>query len=370
VIVGGVAPFRPSDQTVTDTECGTTTTFGDTPDPGEAIDLSEFRVTFDIRRGDFQTPNSADVRIYNVSNATANRLTREFTRIVIQAGYEGVGTQTVSFPGGATIRSAASGGNFGLLFDGVIKQARVGRDNATDSYVDIRAADGDAFYNWVTISDSVANPNADDGLERFLKAAEAAATTAKDAGILRELREFRLGYKPELSQNRSVRGHVYYGLVRDELREWAENNDVLWSIQDGKLTLIPMTSYIPGEVPVISPNNGLVGVPEQTQGGLSVRVLLNPSLKIGQRVKLDSTVNQAPISLDVNSQAKNIFQGTNVAKLNADGLYYVMEANHRGDTRGEEWYTDLTCLAVDATVPPEFASKAAIAPEAASIRRN
>lgn len=36
-------------------------------------------------------------------------------------------------------------------------------------------------------------------------------------------------------------------------------------------------------------------------------------------------------------------------KTNADGLYYVMVANHQGETRGDPWRTDLTCLAVDAT---------------------
>ena len=34
----------------------------------------------------------------------------------------------------------------------------------------------------------------------------------------------------------------------------------------------------------------------------------------------------------------------------------MMVAEHHGDTRGQDWYTDMTCLAVDATlilvVPP------------------
>jgi hypothetical protein len=32
-----------------------------------------------------------------------------------------------------------------------------------------------------------------------------------------------------------------------------------------------------------------------------------------------------------------------------------MVADHIGDTRGQEWYSDLTCLAIDATVTPIFA---------------
>ena len=45
-----------------------------------------------------------------------------------------------------------------------------------------------------------------------------------------------------------------------------------------------------------------------------------------------------------------------VIKTNADGLYYVMRANHVGDTRGQDWYTDLLCLSVDATVTKEAAN--------------
>jgi hypothetical protein len=300
---------------------------------GAALDFSEFRVTFSIRRGDFQTPNTADVRIYNVADATANRLTKEFTDIVIQAGYPG---------------------NFGLLFTGTIKQARVGRESALDSYVDITAADGDEAYNFSTIAYSLAaGGKPADAVQAFIKTMP---------GITQ-------GYAPDLSTNGSTRGRVFYGATRDELRDFARNNNCTWSIQDGKLTLIPLTSFVPGATPVISPSTGLIGVPEQTQNGISMRILINPAIKIGQRIKLDSTVNALRLGLDVQSQANNAFLLQSV-KTNADGLYYVMVADHYGDTRANQWYTDLTCLAVDATVPLSATSQAAILPSAASIRLN
>lgn len=300
----------------------------------QGLDLSNLRCTFYISRGDRQTPNSADVRIYNVKDETANRLTQEFTRVVIQAGYDG---------------------NFGLLFDGTIKQARRGRLDAKDDYVDIVAADGDQAYNFSTIALSLAaGATPDDHVQAFV---QAMATQ----GISQ-------GYTPELSKNGSVRGRVFYGMTRDELREWAEVQDALWSIQDGRLTLIPKTSYVPGDTPLISPSTGLIGVPEQTANGIEMRVLLNPSIKIGQRVKLDSTINPFRFGLDRGSQKTNFRLEQNI-KTNADGFYYVMIADHTGDTRGEPWYTDLVCLAVDATVPVELVPRAAIRPEAASIRR-
>lgn len=306
---------------------------------GNGIELADLRVKFTIRRGDLQTPNAADVRIYNVSAQTAVRLEREFTQVIIQAGYEG---------------------NFGLIFTGTIKQSKRGRESATDSYIDIVAADGDQAYNFATMSLSLAA-----GCTPYdqLSAIQIALRDMARGAI-------QPGYYPELSRNGRVRGIVHYGMVRDELRDFAEQNDCLWSIQDGKLTLIPRAGYIPGQPVLISPQSGLVGVPEVTQNGIEMRILLNPGVRIGQLVKLDSTINPYRYSLNKDSQADNAALSTSNTKTNADGLYYVMNADHTGDTRANEWYTDLTCLAVDAEIPLDFAPKSAILPEAASIRRD
>jgi hypothetical protein len=40
-------------------------------------------------------------------------------------------------------------------------------------------------------------------------------------------------------------------------------------------------TFIPGQVPTISPATGLIGIPEQTQNGISFRCLLNSRIKIG-----------------------------------------------------------------------------------------
>lgn len=114
---------------------------------------------------------------------------------------------------------------------------------------------------------------------------------------------------------------------------------------------MPLYSYIPGEPVLISPSTGLIGVPEQTQNGLTIRVLLNPSTRIGQLVRVDATINKAKLSLHTKEIAVNRFLQQSALLESASGLYYVMRADHSGDTRGEEWYTDLTCLAVDASAP-------------------
>ena len=113
--------------------------------------------------------------------------------------------------------------------------------------------------------------------------------------------------------------------------------------------LIPQAEAVPGAEVLVSANTGLIGVPEQTQDGVSFTTLLNPSIKIGQAIRLQATVNQYRygVSLD---DAKNNPRIAMQNKLNPNGLYYVMRADHSGDTRGNDWYTHVTALSIDATL--------------------
>lgn len=286
-----------------------------------ALELKEFRFRFGIHRGDIQTPNYADIRVYNLDETTIQSIEKEFTRIVVQGGYEG---------------------QFGILFDGQIKQVRRGREDV-DTYIDITAADGDSAYNFAVTAISLA----------------AGQTTPNDqiSAILKGMAEHGIqqGYAPEFKDGNALpRGKVMCGLSRDLMRNFCESTSTSWSIQDGKLEIIPLTSYKPGEAVVITAATGMVGLPQQTQNGISVKMLLNPNVKIGQLLKIDNaSIQRLRFGLtpgDVYAYAA-ISQS---AKTNDDGLYYVMVANHSGDTRGDEWYTDVICLAIDATIPPSY----------------
>lgn len=293
---------------------------------GNALDLSALRFSFAIRRGDIQTPNSADIRAYNVAPTTAQSIQQispapEFSRVVVQAGYEG---------------------NYAVIFDGEIKQVRRGRESQTDTYLDIAAADGDSAYNYSLLAMSLAagNTSPANQVEQMIKGMASNGITQ--------------GYTPNLSTNALPRGKAIYGMAKDELRKIAKTTQTSWSIQDGKVNLVPLTAYMPGEIPVLTSDTGMIGLPEQTQNGIKIKILLNPNIKIGQAVKLDNaSIQQYRYNLALNQQAQN--ESTSIYnKTDSDGLYYVMIADHNGDTRGNDWYTDLTCLAIDASVAPEY----------------
>jgi hypothetical protein len=399
-------------------------------DSGNAIELSELRVVYHIKRGDLQTPNSAHVRVYNVSETTKQRIEREFTRIVVQAGYEG---------------------NFGIIFDGTIKQVRRGRESQTDTYLDITAADGDSAYNFAVVSSTLAagstatdhvqvctramaqygvtlgytpwgKPSTPKPTEADIAAQQKIVDEAKqlvdetqrnaDLLLAEAKRLFALGdeafsagdpvlarqyynqslqvatqknealilvrsqYRPAydaavarlqsmqaaiaapngspVNQQGLPRGKVMFGMARDFMRSVAKTTQTVWSIQDGKLIMVPETSYMPGEIPVITAETGMIGMPEQTQNGIRLKMLTNPNVKIGTLIQIDNaSVQRYEYSFNVDQQAQNQ-RIEQQAKLQDDGFYYVMIAEHNGDTRGNEYYTDVICLAADVTVLPDF----------------
>ena len=106
---------------------------------GEALDLSELRIRFDVKRTSQMTPNVADIRVYNVAPETVARIgayqTKEFNNIILEAGYPD---------------------NYGVIFKGNIKQVISGRENATDTFVDLVAGDGDKAYNFAVVRTTLA----------------------------------------------------------------------------------------------------------------------------------------------------------------------------------------------------------------------
>ncbi len=289
-------------------------------DAGKGLDLSELRIRFQVKQWDLQTPNSAVIRVWNVSDQTADQI-GEYTRVLLQAGYQD--------------------GAFGTIFDGSIIQPKRGHENATDSYLDLVAADGDQAYNFAIINKSLA-----------------AGSTPKDhldalTGAMGE-HGVKPGYAPDLPGAGLPRGKVMFGMARDHMRALGQSTDTKWSIQNGEVQLVPLTGVIPGQAIVLSAATGLVGFPEQTSEGIRARCLLNPEIKMGRAVQIDNaSINRAQLSVSLQGQVQNAF----LPRVSDDGFYRVIVTEHSGDTRGNDFFTDVTCIALDDGVTPGLVAK-------------
>lgn len=278
-----------------------------------ALDLSNMHFKFDVFASDVETPNTAVIRVYNLSQQTVNEAISEYSSVVLQAGY---------------------GDQPGEIFRGTVKQFRKGKERNVDSYLEILAADGDVGYNFGFVN----------------KTLEAGATGLQVFQALAD----SLGYPADPAAQSYLggtggilpRGKVLFGLARSYMRDLATTRNLRWSIQKGVLTLIPLDAYLPGDAVVINSATGMVGVPEATDQGITVQMLLNPQIKMGQSIRL----NNKDITTTIIKQ--QFFPGYTDLNLVAtvdssdDGTYRVIVVEHTGDTRDQEWYTKVTCLLI------------------------
>lgn len=270
------------------------------------IDLSALHVKFSVKRTDNMTPNTADIYVYNLSDQVARQIQADFKKVILQAGYEG---------------------NYGVIFQGNIKQVIISRESGTDTFINIQAGDGDQSYNFAVVSQTIAP-----GATQQQQVTAAINAMSNNGGVT-------AGNATVPSATSLPRGKVMHGSSKNYLKNSAQNTNMAWSIQDEKVTFVPKKSFLPGEIVVITSATGMIGTPQQTNIGVNVKCLLNPTLQVGKRFQIDnSSVQQFKVGLS-NAQQN---AATNVGyPLSDDGTYYAMIAEYDGDNRGVPWYTTI-----------------------------
>lgn len=292
------------------------------------IDLSNLRIKFSVKLSQTSTPNMADIRVYNLEENTAqiiqllSTMRSEHVTVLLQAGYQG---------------------NYGTIFKGNVVQVIVGRESATDTFIDILSGDGDRAYNFAVVRQSIAkNSTQQDQVKAAINAMSKKGVTG--------------GVTNVDSTARLPRGKVLYGNAREYLNNVAKNTGHSWSIQEEKINFVKKTSYLPGTQILITSQTGMIGSPQQTNQGINVKCLLNPNIAVGGRILLDNrTILKQKLNIEQIAALKGNTKAINMLTpraLNPDGSYYVLTMEYTGDTRGVEWYSGLVCLNQNTTSNP------------------
>lgn len=280
---------------------------------GQALDLSELRIKFSVKQSTAQTPNAAEIRVYNLAPDTAVAVRSQFKRVILQAGYDS---------------------NFGEIFVGNIKQVIIGRESATDTFIDIIAGDGELAYNHAVVVSTIAKGSDQNAvIQACIKATTPLGVTGG-------------GNSTVAGTQKRPRGKVLFGNARNFLRGVAKTTQCTWSIQNEQITFVKSSGYLPGVAVLLTASTGMIGTPQQTTQGVNVKALLNPYIRINGRIKLDNKTVEL-VKVDLTLKPGN---ATNTAPpLPSNGIYVVIAAEHNGDTRGVEWYTTIICLSFDPT---------------------
>jgi hypothetical protein len=275
----------------------------------------DFRCSFQTQARDGAVPETAIITVYNLSDSTMKGLVKEFDQVILEAGYDK--------------------GRYGIIFNGIVKQySRGHEENMTESYFRIFAAHSETTFRFGVVNNT-----------------QPAGSTTDDRS---KANQKDLSYKgvplgqQDISKTpgKLYRGNVAWGVGVDAMSEEATHSNMVWSIQDGKMILLNNDSYLQGQVIDLNAGTGLIGHPEVTDNGISVTSLLNPAVRVRGLVKLNNdSINWTGAPGGGNlvfwpTTSFNIFD-----MLSNDGLYIILVRTHEGDTRGNPWYTHMTCIA-------------------------
>lgn len=291
----------------------------------DALDLSEMRIKFRIGQATVDNPKFAEIYIYNLSPATMNRLSGE-------NGFGEVG-QTV-------ILEAGYASELDIVFKGQVFQYRRGRDNPTDTWLCILAQSGNNAINYAVVNKAVPAGMTQQQIRDDLK------SEFKKCGV-------DAGYMCDVSDQALPRGKTFSGMLRDYVKQFTQTNNTDLVIEDDKAVMIPRGGSNGEPAFVMTPETGLIGMPQLTTEGLRVTCLLNPRLKWGGQVQVDMSRIQTQ-GFDVGYAGQYVDQPYKDIKSaqGINGFYNIVSVNHDGDTRGDNWYTELVCVGVGSKATP------------------
>lgn len=252
-------------------------------------EITDLRVQFKVEKNLRKEPNTAEVKITNLSPRSRVNFQQLGVAFVLQAGYET--TLSTVFVGDVRIANSAQEG--------------------PDWITTLQAGDGERAYAHPRVNDSFRA-----GTDKIAVVKKIAGAFGLDVGNLdKQISKYLGGQRHET-------GYVARGRASSELDRALRAAGLDYSIQDGKLQVLK-----PGEATTelaveVTPESGLIGSPQMcspTKKGkkatIKFRSLLQPSVKPGGRVVVGSAAYR--------------------------GTVLVEQVTHAGDTRGQDWYSDV-----------------------------
>lgn len=244
---------------------------------------------FEVRRAALASSQTATFRVMNLGQRTRDLVQKDWFNLSdvravrFRAGYEGEAPTTI--------------------FNGTLKQAQSTRPRL-DWVTEVEAFDGGA---------AMANGYSLRAIAAGTGYADLVKTLAKDLPGLSKTAF--VGALP----GKTARGSAFAGPTWGYISQLTAG---LATIDNGQLKVLGPNEYAGEEVPSITAESGLIGVPQRYLNMVRVTMLFEPKFSVGQLVNLDSA---------------------GLTRFN--GLYKVMGLVHRGtisETKDGERRTELT----------------------------
>lgn len=286
---------------------------------GEPVVGREFtetlRIAFDVTKTIYRAPNVATIKLYNLTQDHEEAIRDEYKDLALDCGY---------------------GGEAQGIFRGNIRFVYAYREG-NDRIVEIQAGDGDKDFKDGEVNFTLAAGHTDeDAIKRLL---ENMGTTV-------------LGYVAGKNLTKAkILGKTYSGTVRRVMDVIARNNEAHWTIQDGKLSMVPVRSTLPNEAIRVDSNTGLLGTPQINDKGIALKVQLDPRMVPNGKIWLSNNEVKAAVFKPPMLLREEQKGSKAPIRLDPDGIYKLFVVNHKGDTRGGDWFSECKCVGLDDKIP-------------------
>lgn len=250
-----------------------------------------FQVRRSLKPGD---PNTADLKLYNLSRDTLQSLAKSSQKIPAIA-------QAPGAPASVTPVKIEAGyvGNMSTLFLGEMRSAQTVREK-DDFVTELQTGDGDAAQQLR------ANVSLPPGTNAYNVAVQLLGVMQKGQGNLATVAD-ALRASTMYQQGAVVKGNAF-----DLLVSLCRSNGLECSIQNGKPQFLSLGQPVAGQAYKLSSDSGLIGEPSvDTKGVLSCMTLMLPGLRPGMPIVMDSEFVQ--------------------------GTYRIVSIETTGDTNGDDW---------------------------------
>lgn len=298
-----------------------------------AWEPESLRVTFEVQQATIQSPWwYADIVIYNLDTSAIQRLIFNASWVTLKAGF-----QT-----GPTLS--------GIIWDGPILQVLYDQEDVVEQRITLHCVANPLVMNEGVVSFSMGVFSTQAQLLAKAAAAINLPTVDQASGTL------SVYASQALNQKAYPRGNTVFGKMGNFMSQIADDQ-FLSTYRDGYKTYMTDLGQ-PGAAPpspnfIYSPPNPLssnlpvpanttptiIGTPRQTPQGVVFTVLLDPRVKVQIPPQVIQLVRTLPTQLAIqpNPSAGNL--GT---PLNSDLTFFLGQVRHIGDSRGNDWYTEIT----------------------------
>lgn len=294
-------------------------------------DPEALRITFDVLQTTLPSPFwFALIKVYNLTSIEMQNLLFNATWLTLEAGYQTGPTQS------------------SIIWDGPVLQVLFDRENVYDLTMSFNCMAGPQILEENFLNGSF--------LSQFQAVSKMVAATTGNASTNptpQQMNQYLSAKAQQLLNSKQYprgrtifgRSTKYFGQIADDnfVQHWTAGVQQYMSEMDSgvktKPDLIYGPPYPPGYVPpskdVSNMTRSIIGVPRQTTFGVIFTLLLDPRLIVKVPpllVQLDKTVIQ-----QLKLRPPNL-----PGILDQNGFVIAAQVHHYGDSRGNDWATEVT----------------------------